>query len=113
MGLVWQLPNACLIVSHTKIECDSIVGQGSRFAVLVSPGKKVANRTDELRHNEEFFVDLSGLSVLLVEDDPEVMKSTQQLISSWGCSVLCARNMDEVQNVLSEQKNISPDILIA
>ncbi len=101
---------ACL--SH-EIECDSMVGSGSRFAVLVAGGKNLPGQAAETGILENLIHGLSGRRVLLIEDDMEVLKATRQLLESWGCHVVTGRNMDEVIDIVGEQSTKPPDIIVA
>lgn len=95
-----------------ELKCNSEVGRGSRFAVLVEVGEKV------LKQAEEDILDfvtrgLSGVCVLLVEDDIDVLKATQQLLESWGCNVYSGRNLTDVLRVVDQQRETPPDIIVA
>lgn len=101
--------SACL--GH-GLECNSNVGRGSRFAVLVETGEAVLPQPED--NVLEFVMGgLSGICVLLIEDDIDVLKATQQLMVSWGCSVYSGRNLDAVLRVVEEQKATPPDIIVA
>lgn len=101
--------SACL--GH-ELECNSNVGRGSRFAVLVGAGEAVLTQPED--NVLEFVMrGLSGICVLLIEDDIDVLKATQQLMVAWGCNVYFGRNLDDVLRVVDEQKTTPPDIIVA
>ena len=95
------------------IECDSVVGLGSRFAVLVAAGKSRPNKESEVTPLENKPWDLSSICVLLIEDDKEVLQATQQLLITWGCKVYLGRHLDDVLRVIEEPNISIPDIIIA
>ncbi len=99
-------------LSH-EIQCDSIVEHGSRFAVLVEAGKSQLKQVEKEELLENMARGLSNICVLLIEDDMEVLKATQQLLLSWGCKVYIGRNIDEVLRVVKELKATPPDIIVA
>ncbi len=102
---------ACL--SH-RIECDSVVGKGSRFAILVALSKKrLAENLPKAGLLENLTHGLQGIRVLLVEDDVEVLKATRQLLKSWGCEVVTGRNIDEVIAMVERRAAAPPDVIIA
>ena len=109
LGIAQRLTN-CL--GH-EIECDSVIGLGSRFAVLVTLGKPQPHKESEALLLENKPWDLSGVCVLLIEDDKEVLMATQQLLISWGCKVYLGRHLDDVLRVIEEPNISLPDIIIA
>ncbi len=103
-----------LCLSH-RIECDSVVGKGSRFAVLSALGQK--KLPEKLLPEPELCGHLThglqGVRVLLVEDDAEVLKASRHLLESWGCEVITGRNIDEVMAVVAHNGAASPDVIVA
>jgi CheY-like chemotaxis protein len=94
-----------------KIVSKSTFGSGSCFSVLVNIGEKTVDENQD----ESFMniMNLSGVNILLVEDDMDVLKATKQLLESWGCKVKTARNKDEVMNLIKENPYDNPDIILA
>ncbi|MEH6357699.1 MAG: hybrid sensor histidine kinase/response regulator [Pseudomonadales bacterium] len=99
-------------LSH-QIECDSVVGKGSRFAVQLDRGTLTRKAGKEEDVFENIVCALNNVRVLLIEDDLEVQKATQQLLTSWGCTVYSGCNLEEVMNLIEEIKTTPPDIIIA
>jgi signal transduction histidine kinase/CheY-like chemotaxis protein len=97
-------------LKHT-IDSKSRLGSGSYFSVNVDLAENKAEiNTDEILMN---IMNLSGINILLVEDDIDVLKATKQLLESWGCKVKTARNKDEVMNLIDEDPYTNPDIILA
>jgi signal transduction histidine kinase/CheY-like chemotaxis protein len=97
-------------LEHT-IDSKSSLGNGSCFSVSVDLAENKADK-----NQSEIFLNimnLSGISILLVEDDIDVLKATKQLLESWGCKVKTARNKDEVMNLIKENPYDNPDIILA
>jgi signal transduction histidine kinase/CheY-like chemotaxis protein len=101
--------SACL---NHKIEHSSVVGRGSRFAVIIDcsfkPYESIVN---------EVVLEIPGLDfdyrcVLLVEDDFEAMDATRQLLELWGFTVLVARSVDIALEKVQRMEN-RLDIIIA
>jgi signal transduction histidine kinase/CheY-like chemotaxis protein len=97
-------------LEHT-IDSKSSLGSGSCFSVSVDLAENKADRNQ----SESFMniMNLSGVNILLVEDDMDVLKATKQLLESWGCKVKTARNKDEVMNLIKENPYNNPDIILA
>ena len=97
-------------LEHT-IDSKSRLGSGSYFSVNVDLAENKADTNqDEILMN---IMNLSGINILLVEDDIDVLKATKQLLESWGCKVKTARNKDEVMNLIDEDPYTNPDIILA
>ena len=97
-------------LEHT-IDSKSSLGNGSCFSVSVDLAENKADK-----NQSEIFMNimnLSGINILLVEDDIDVLKATKQLLESWGCKVKTARNKDEVMNLIKENPYNNPDIILA
>ncbi len=95
------------------MEQDSIIDRGSRFAILVPKGKPQAGLTKRELPTEVQIQQLEDVTILLIEDDPVVLKATHELMAQWGCNVLTATNMDEAMAVLTTRENMAPDIIVA
>ena len=94
-----------------KIDSKSSLGRGSCFSVTVDLAENKADTNqDEIFMN---IMNLSGINILLIEDDIDVLKATKQLLESWGCNVKTARNKDEVMNLIKEDPYKNPDIILA
>lgn len=109
LGIAQRL-SVCL--GH-EIECNSIVGSGSRFAVLVAAGNPLPIKDAKVNLLEHTPWNLSGVRVLLIEDDKEVLEATQQLLISWGCKVNFGRNLDDVLRIFEKPDVLLPDMIIA
>ena len=94
-----------------KIDSKSSLGRGSCFSVRVDLAENKADTSqDEIFMN---IMNLSGINILLIEDDIDVLKATKQLLESWGCNVKTARNKDEVMNLIKEDPYKNPDVILA
>lgn len=94
-----------------KIDSKSSLGRGSCFSITVDLAENKADTSqDEIFMN---IMNLSGINILLIEDDIDVLKATKQLLESWGCNVKTARNKDEVMNLIKEDPYKNPDIILA
>ena len=114
LGLGLAIAKRLAICLSHRIECDSVIGKGSRFAVLIPLGKKGSTeKSPEAALLGNLVQGLSGIRVLLIEDDVEVLKATRQLLETWGCEVVTGRKIDEVMAVVEQPGAVPPDIIIA
>jgi two-component system, sensor histidine kinase len=49
--------------------------------------------------------------VVVIDDDPLVLEATNELLSSWGCQVICAQSFDEALNQLVKIRR-RPDLIV-
>ncbi len=114
LGLGLAIAKRLAVCLSHRIECDSVVDKGSRFAILVALSKKrVIEKSPQAGLLENLMHGLQGIRVLLIEDDVEVLKATRQLLESWGCVVVTGRNIDEVMAVVKQHDALPPDVIIA
>jgi len=111
LGLGLAIVRRISICLNHQIEHSSKVNQGSRFAVIVELVDKPEN-THQSSGFKTSMLDLNNTSVLLIEDDVMVLDATQQLLESWGCSVICSKSAQEAEHLMFDPHNI-PDIIIA
>jgi two-component system, sensor histidine kinase len=50
--------------------------------------------------------------VVVIDDDPLVLEATNELLSSWGCTVICAQSFDEALNQLFRVGR-RPDLIVS
>lgn len=113
LGLGLAIARRLAVCLSHDIECDSLFGQGSRFAVLVESGSIAASNAIESLTLDHMAKSLSGLRILLVEDNLDVLKSTQNLLTSWGCDVVSGGSLEEVIKVMDENSATVPNLILA
>lgn len=98
-----------------KIELESRVGHGSKFAVLVprgtlerSSGESANNALAEPAVGDGF----DGRLVLCIDNDAQVLEGMAALTASWGCELIPAHNVEQALDILG-QRGSSPHLLIA
>ncbi len=56
--------------------------------------------------------DLSGLFVLLIEDECEIRDAMRTLLKQWGCELLADESLEKIEQHLNEMDYPAPDILL-
>ena len=92
-----------------ELSLKSAHGRGSRFRVaLPVAGTATGLPSPSL----STLSDLSGVCVLIVENDPPVAKAMQRLFEQWGCQTLVAYGLTDVDRHLRTIERL-PDIIVA
>ncbi|HJV27591.1 MAG TPA: ATP-binding protein [Aromatoleum sp.] len=106
LPIVRRLTN---LLGH-RLTLRSRPGKGSVFAVevpIAAPMPEVERLEDRRPPG-----DLGGLSVALVDDDPLARTSMQSLLSSWGCNVIAAGDLDALTDSLRRERK-QPELIIS
>lgn len=99
LGLGLAIVDRLARLLHHPLSLRSEAGRGSTFAIHVP---RVENAEGSLDETDMYAVEpgqqdiLKGLRVLVVDDDPLVSIGTGGILSSWGCSVSIAENLQDV-----------------
>jgi CheY-like chemotaxis protein/anti-sigma regulatory factor (Ser/Thr protein kinase) len=88
----------------------SRLGAGSMFAVRLPLERRSEVRTTSVDKSLEEL--LSGLLVLLIEDDPAARRSMQTLLQYCGCHVLAAQSTEDALAVVDSTLR-TPDLIVS
>jgi PAS domain S-box-containing protein len=95
-----------------SIALRSIPGSGTVFEIIVplsaEPAPEPRARTPRARAGQ----DLSGLTLLCIDNEPDILLGMVSLIQPWGCQPLTATNQDEAMAVLQVHGS-PPDAMLA
>ncbi len=94
------------------VDVESVVAQGSTFRVSI-PSAPRPPQADTIRRQRPEFEspDLSGLKVLVVDDEEAIVTAMKALLESWGCEVRGATSVASATAVL-EAMGERPDLMI-
>jgi PAS domain S-box-containing protein len=111
LGLGLAIVNRIARLLEHPIEYRSSLGRGSMFSVTVPLGT-LDDRRDIVESTALMALDLSGRSILIVEDNLEVGEATKALVEFWQADVAWAVNADEALTLISGH-GFRPDLVIA
>jgi signal transduction histidine kinase len=72
---------------NLTIEADSRLGAGSVFTIGALPLLDGAKRPVEIPSRFMASAPIAGMEIILVEDDPDVLAATKEMLDAWGCKV--------------------------
>lgn len=100
-----------------KLELTSRVGSGSRFAInLPAAGyqSQVSKQlvTSKVQPQIPFNYGAIDAQVVIIENDIAVLDAMHSLLQRWGCDVRVARDVEELEDVMSEPE-FRPKLVVA
>lgn len=100
------------VLGH-RVSVRSRPGRGSRFSVSL-PLCAVAQQCQPGDVNASMYSgDVSGLFVVVVDDDHAILQGMRELLRGWKCEVLLAGSEDELLAELTAHEYPCPDVLIS
>lgn len=105
LSMVYSFMRDC----HGAVEMESERGQGTCFTLYFP--KAELNARDTQRQNDKEETDRNiqkgdGQTILVVEDEEEILFLTKTMLSAHGYSILQASNADEAMDILTQQNEI-------
>lgn len=95
----------CKLLDH-DLTLISKVGKGSQF-ILSLPTAPVMPVGLPNKNREQW--SLTGVTIIVVEDNQDILSSFDLLLSTWGCKVMPASTMEEAITLTEQLKKSHPD----
>ncbi|HJV52270.1 MAG TPA: hybrid sensor histidine kinase/response regulator [Noviherbaspirillum sp.] len=89
----------------------SVPGKGSLFEIAVERSTDISTADYSATQAEQAEQDLSGMLVLVVDDEIDILAAMEAILSSWGCFAILARSIDEALKYVDSSLRY-PDVLI-
>jgi signal transduction histidine kinase len=111
LGLGLSIVERIARVLDYKITVKSSIGRGSQFSVDVPLSAAIPPRQQPRVAREVDRVQLSGITVLCIDNELAILDGMETLLAGWGCRVLKAADLEAAIMVVAEAK-ITPDGLL-
>ncbi|MGE5648981.1 MAG: hybrid sensor histidine kinase/response regulator [Bacillota bacterium] len=89
----------------------STPGKGSLFELEVARSTDISAADYAATQAQQAEQDLSGMLVLVVDDEIDILAAMEAILSSWGCYAILARSIDEALKYVDASLRY-PDVLI-
>ncbi len=101
------------VMGH-KIGLSSHPGRGSVFSVTVPLAKTppIAAKIEAALTSTPAHLPLTGLVVLVIDNEPHILSGMEALLSGWGCTIITGSHLTEAKAALSARK-IVPHVVLA
>jgi CheY-like chemotaxis protein len=111
LGLGLSIVERIARVLDYRITVSSAVGRGSQFSVEVPVSPVIPATRHQRMAREVDRVQLSGITVLCIDNDLTILDGMETLLAGWGCRVLKAPDLKAAIEVVAEAK-VAPDGLL-
>jgi Na+/proline symporter/CheY-like chemotaxis protein/PAS domain-containing protein len=111
LGLGLSIVERIARVLDYKITVNSSIGRGSQFSVEVPLSAAIPPRQQPRGAREVDRVQLSGITVLCIDNELAILDGMETLLAGWGCRVLKAADLEAAITLVAEGK-ITPDGLL-
>jgi signal transduction histidine kinase/ActR/RegA family two-component response regulator len=104
LGLGLSIVKRLCDLLDCELELSSRLGTGTTVSVLLPKGNQAdVKLLDDIEPKQKW--ELTGLRVLVIDDDDEVLKATSVLLNNWGCDIDAANSS---ANALELSKSMEP-----
>ena len=98
----------CQLLNH-ELVVTSETGRGSKFSIILPLGdSSIVSKKQGLTEHQ---ANLSNLSVMLIDDDIDIIEATEELLTRWGCEVSAAQNTTQAMRHIDN--GVTPDIIVS
>ena len=110
LGLGLSIVERLIKLLGHKIRVQSQVGHGTTFTLGVKEGSVSTLPINQPKSSS--VSDLTGLKVLVIDDEPQVREGMQSILESWQCEVALAGTKAQVYELLMERK-LKPQAIVS
>ena len=108
LGLGLAIVKRLCDLAGIQISLESEPGTGTLATLLIPRGvPELENQADILPD-----VDLSGLQVIVIDDEADILDGMQKVLQQWGCQAVACTNLDEAAQSLQSGTG-APDMIIS
>lgn len=99
------------VLAH-PVGLRSVLGKGTAFSVDLPMAAALPASADETERAPAPAAALSGMSLLVIDNEPAILEGMRVLLEGWGCDITTARGLKQARQALKKRDG-KPDVLIA
>ncbi len=112
LGLGLSIVDRIANLLDHEVTLNSSPDAGSRFKIMLNAVEPVAGKKGEYSKSGKVASgQLNGTRVLCIDNDPEILKGMEALLTQWGCKVVSATNFEDANTHLKAARDL-PDLLL-
>ncbi|KXJ57203.1 NahK/ErcS family hybrid sensor histidine kinase/response regulator [Neptuniibacter pectenicola] len=112
VGLGLAIVDRIATILDHKLTVSSIEGRGSMFTVEVPLVEQLPDSPELVAINTPQVNMLNELSILVIDNEENILVSMDALLSQWGCRIITALSADEAL-ILCQDEAFVPDVILA
>ena len=113
LGLGLSIVKRLSALLGMNVKLTSRLNHGSNFTLswnYDAPDISAEHRVLHLNRDRD--IDLSGLFIVIVDDDDENLSAMKAILQLWGCEILIANREEDLMNELQSIEYPTPDMLL-
>ncbi len=115
LGLGLSIVRRLSDLLEVELEMESEEGKGTRFSIRLPAVKNFQTASLNKREPETKIAlesSLTGVKILVVDDEEDIRDSTVIVLQGWNCTVRAAEDIDSALQIVSTE-GYSPDLILA
>ena len=113
LGLGLAIVDKISRMLNHEVSVSSVEGKGSVFSVRVPMGKLIPRMATPKRDVSTLVAhDLGGARIWVIDNDPAICQGMQVVLEGWGCQVVTAVSLADLERQLDPSKG-SVDVILA
>ena len=112
LGLGLSIVERIARVLGYKVELQSEAGRGSTFSVEVPVAAPVHATVPPRSPMRTDPAQLAGMTVLCIDNDPQILDGMETLLCGWGCRVLKAQDLDAAIAAVQVEQPVLSGLLV-
>lgn len=109
-GLGLAIVNGLSKLLDIDVNVESSLGKGTKFTLLLPEGALI--NVMQMPSSDISRDDLSGIRVLVIDDDENILRGMEKLLGSWKCRVFSTTSAKQAIKALSLKQQV-PDIILS